>query len=520
MHHVSPNLEAEHSAPAPRYVRFFAIMSVSLLPVIMMTITTLIASHGHWQNVLPSWSDEIMHWHQVATAMQAGLNGGYYTLWEQPAPLETFHFYAWGPWPYFIYAVPGSLFGWGPYTLPLFNLTVLTLSLAVFCWAARLNLRQLGVLALVLLTFWPGLLFYPLSMLDVLHYALAVLLAALCISLWRQGEHASLVLKVGLLVFIAFIAFLRPSWVIVLLPCLLVMFGATRKVFILSMIATVVVGLFLTVLFEQVRAPYLLGGQGILAAGHPLTDYLHRIGTNLKGFFSFRKHAAEGAFTLQFLFVLLLGTIPLLERLKRLKHLKRLKRLKWLSEQEGVFHVLNLGGILAASIILYHAGEGHELRAMSAQLLLSMLVMLYFKRYRPLILMVVISLLFLPGVWAGFQERIDSKMLRGQADLTAFKASLSNHLIYEPDQTNPWCNTLNIYVQNFRAELIEVPAGIGIGFFISGNDPMPMRSRYWLLEPSIAEAIQVANPSASLTPIAETPLGMLYLNSAADCKLR
>lgn len=128
-----------------------------------------------------------MHWHQVATAIRAGLEGGYYTLCERPAPLETFHFYAWGPFPYLMYAIPGSLFGWGPYSLPVFNLTALTLALTFFCWAARLSRLQLVMLALILLTFWPGLLQYPLSMLETLHYALAVMLAALCVMLWQKG---------------------------------------------------------------------------------------------------------------------------------------------------------------------------------------------------------------------------------------------------------------------------------------------------------------------------------------------
>ncbi|AWM93510.1 hypothetical protein DJ564_23345 [Pseudomonas sp. 31-12] len=510
MQYASPHLETDLSVSTARYIRLLAIISVSLIPAVMTIIATLIASRGQWQNVLPSWSDEIMHWHQVATAIRAGLEGGYYTLWEQPAPLEAFHFYAWGPWLYLIYAIPGSLFGWEPYSFPLFNLTALTLALAGFCWTARLNGRQLGMLALIMLTFWPGLLHYPLSMLETLHYALAVMLAALCIPLWRRGEHASLALKVGVLVFIAFISLLRPSWVIVLLPCLLLMLAPTRKMFLLSLIVTVVVGLALMILFEQVRAPYLLGGQGILAIGHPLNAYLNRIVENLAGFFSPLKTPAEIAFTLQLLFVLGLAVFALVG----------IKRFQWLTCQEGVFHFLNLGGILAACIVFFHAGFWHDFRLMSAQLLLSMLVLLYFKRYVPLVLIVITSLLFLPGVLTTFQERIDSKMLKNQTDLAAFKASLRDHLVYDPLETNPWCNTLNMGVESFDADLIEVPAGIGITFFVSNSDPMPMRSRYWLLRPGVAEVLQSANPNSSLASIAKTPIGTLYRNDMVDCKSR
>ncbi|WP_144158608.1 hypothetical protein [Paraburkholderia sp. BCC1885] len=508
MHHASPYLETDRSASSPLYLRLVTIVSVSLIPVVMTIISTLIASRGQWQDVLPSWSDEIMHWHQVATAIRAGLKGGYYTMWEQPAPLKTFHFYAWGPSPYLIYAMAGSLFGWGPYSFPIFNLTALTLALASFCWVARLNLRQLAVLALILLTFWPGLLYYPLSMLETLHYALAVILAALCVPLWRRGERASLALKAGVLIFIAFISFLRPSWVIVLLPCLLLMLAPTRKMFLLSVMVTGVVGLGSMTLFDQVRAPYLLGGQGILAIGHPLHAYLNRIVENLEGFFSPLKTPAEIAFTLQLLFVLGLGVTALVCS----------KRFQWITRQEGIFHVLNLGGILAACIVFFHAGFWYDFQLLSAQLLLSMLVLLYFKRYVSLVLIAITSLLFLPGVLTTFQERIDSKMVRNQADLAAFKASLRHHLAYDPAQTNPWCNTLNISVYSFRSELIEVPAGVGITFFVSNSDPMPMRSRYWLLGPSVAEALLDANPGASLVPIAQTPLGTLYRNPKANCE--
>lgn len=507
MQSTNPPIESDYFVIAPRYKRLLSILIVSLIPVVIAIISTLIASRGQWQNVLPSWSDEIMHWHEVATAIRAGLDGGYYTLWEQPAPMEVFHFYAWGPLSYLFYAIPGSIFGWGPYSFPLINLSALTLALAGFCWAARLNQRQLAMLALILLTFWPGLLRYPLSMLETMHYALAMILATLTVLLWQRGERSSLALKVCVLVFIIFISLLRPSWVIVLLPCLLLMFSPNLKTFLLSAMVTVIVGMALMILFEKVRAPYMLDGKGLLAIGHPLNEFLNRIVENLKHFFSQWKAPEEICFNLQFLFTLGLGVITFVGN----------SRYPWLSRQEGLFHVLNLGGILAACIVLFHTGYGFNSSIMSAQLLLSMLVLLYFKRYIPLVWIVIISLLFLPGVLPKFQERIDSKMLRSQADLVAFKTSLENHLVYEPEQTNPWCNTLSISVENFRAELIEVPAGIGISFFVS-KIPMPMRSRYWLLEPDFAEAHMVANHDISLVPIAQTPLGMLYRNGTADCK--
>lgn len=508
MHNTSPHLEIDRSVSSPFYMRLLAIVSVSLIPVAMTVISTLIASRGQWQNVLPSLSDEIMHWHQVATAIRAGLEGGYYTLWEQPAPLKAFHYYAWGPWPYLIYAIPGSLFGWGPYSFPVFNLTVMTLALAGFCRAARLNPHQLGMLALILLTFWPGLLYYPLSMLETLHYALAVMLAALCVPLWQRGERSSLALKAGLLVFIAFISLIRPSWVIVLLPCLLLMLAPTRKMFLLSVMVTGAVGLAWMILFDQMRAPYLLGGRGLLAIGHPLNAHLDRIVENLEGFFSPLKTPAEIAFTLQLLFILGLGVTAL----------TGIKRFQWLTRREGMFHVLNLGGTLAVCMVFFHAGFWYDFQLLSAQLLGSMLVLLYFNRYVPLVLIAITSLLFLPGVLTTFQERIDSKLVKNQTDLANFKASLHKHLMYDPAQTNPWCNTLNISVYSFRSELIEVPAGIGITFFVSNSDPMPMRSRYWLLGPGVANALLAANPGASLALIAETPLGTLYRNLNADCE--
>ena len=146
--------------------------------------------------------------------------------------------------------------------------------------------------------------------------------------------------------------------------------------------------------------------------------------------------------------------------------------------------------------------------------------MVYLKRYVPLVLIVITSLLFLPGVLTTFQERIDSKMLKNQTDLAAFKASLRDHLVYDPLETNPWCNTLNMGVESFDADLIEVPAGIGITFFVSNSDPMPMRSRYWLLRPGVAEVLQSANPNSSLASIAKTPIGTLYRNDMVDCKSR
>ena len=159
-----------------------------------------------------------MYWHQIKTFAAVGFSGGYYTVGEEAAAASFTHFYAWGPWYIALYGLIGNVVGWNLWSPMLFDVAAVTLALLGGLLLTRPNVERLGLVLLVLLTYWPLHLYLPVAMQEPFHFAVAILLAGI---FYRLLVHEGAVphrFLAAALVMILGAGLVRPTWAVLLLP--------------------------------------------------------------------------------------------------------------------------------------------------------------------------------------------------------------------------------------------------------------------------------------------------------------
>ena len=199
-------------------IRFSLIGLILLLPALSLTGLASVYLGQSLANFHPDTSDAIMYWHQIKTFVAVGFSGGYYTVGEEAAPASFTHFYAWGPWFIALYGLIGKVVGWNLWSPMLFDVAAVTLALLGAVLLIRPNSRQLVLMLLVLLTYWPLHLQLPRAMQEPFHYAVAIMLAGI---FYRLLVHEGAVphrLLGAALVMILGAGLVRPTWAVLLLP--------------------------------------------------------------------------------------------------------------------------------------------------------------------------------------------------------------------------------------------------------------------------------------------------------------
>ena len=249
-------------------IRFSLIGLILLVPALSLTGLASVYLGQSLANFHPDTTDAIMYWHQIRTFAAVGFSGGYYTVGEEAAAASFTHFYAWGPWYIALYGLIGKAVGWSLWSPMLFDVAAVTLALLGAVLLIRPNSRQLVLVLLVLLTYWPLHLHLPRAMQEPFHYAVAILLAGI---FYRLLVHEGAVphrLLGAALVMIVGAALVRPTWALLLLPLVTIVVekrphgraprgSRFRQVFCgwpLLTACAVVAGIFL--LSRYVAAPY------------------------------------------------------------------------------------------------------------------------------------------------------------------------------------------------------------------------------------------------------------------------
>ena len=163
----------------------------------------------------PFINDEVTYWHQAATFAAAGFGGGFYTSAEVTNPSGLTPFGAHGAGFPIVYGLFGRLFTWQLHSPVVVNLTAISLSVWLCVTLARASRARALLLAAVLCTFWPLLIWAPTAMQESLHQAGAVAMAG-CVAGALLPE-ASRVARVIGWPMLGALAFVRPSW-LVLMP--------------------------------------------------------------------------------------------------------------------------------------------------------------------------------------------------------------------------------------------------------------------------------------------------------------
>ncbi|MBC7814474.1 MAG: hypothetical protein H7175_25180 [Burkholderiales bacterium] len=185
--------------------------------------------------------------------------------------------------------------------------------------------------------------------------------------------------------------------------------------------------------------------------------------------------------------------------------------------KENVFHFLNLSIVFAAIIVAYDMFSWRDYRIIAPHLLVSLLLLVAFRRWRLVMLVIIVGTLTFPKFRESYP--VDSFTYPPER-IAAFAESIEGALAYEPEQNNAWCNTLLLHGSHLLGPaLTAIPAGIGLSV-LRAVDTMPdtLKSRYVLIDDQTYAVFAETLDAMPLEPLAQTELGTLYLNGNADCE--
>jgi len=534
-----------HVGPREMQTKFLyslSIVSVAVLPAATILVlihllfgTTIFHDYPSTQLV---WNDEIYYWHQIATFKWAGFNGGYYTYQEVSAPNFS-HFATHGPMFPMLYGALGYLVGWHFYSIPLFHLVLITLAIIFYTRIARLRGMQILATGLLLITFWPLMLFAATGLEEGLHYAIALVLAVIFYWVITKKGDLPLAARIGIVVFLIAISFLRITWSVLLIPYFVYTGRRSVRAVILSLVKAGVTILLLVLGFSRISAPY----------SYDWYSYLVRVpGINIK-LQALKDHTLSNAklwlyqqgnvqlvaleryqVSVLLLILCVLALISAAAFMVRRRsggqlNTKFTSMVSGIAEVPLLFYLVNCGLIVVLTIALYDLFGFRDYRAIAPHLLLAMLLVIALRRrfWLAITAMFIISnVVVAPTFVHNYHDwRGDSFSYSPQdmAAIAAFHKTLGSYIYYQEGK-DPWCNTL---LSSFPGGLppplppimLGVPAGIGISVDYTGNaSPLPLKSRYIL---TTEENVRELMKTTHLQFLSSTPYYNLYLNLDKHC---
>ncbi|MBC7813290.1 MAG: hypothetical protein H7175_19180 [Burkholderiales bacterium] len=467
---------------------------------------------------IPTTSDKIMYWHQIATFREVGFNGGYYSIDEAPAPASFSRFGTKGPLFPAIYGMIARVTGWQPSTgLPI-NIAFVTLAVGIMLYATRPKIIQLIALIAFIASFWAMHLYLPTMMQEALHQAIAILLAPVFIMMTARRKvwsRRTFWLMVALILLASFIR--GVTWALVLVP-FFALDALNRGTFSLrSMVwAAIQASTLVIVAFIGFTRLSLPGSNFIstLPQASGLELFWHDIQINLTMFATVDKSPLENAQRYLMVFLVIVCGVSLIVMLRRWRGQALLVRGTWFAE--ALFHTLNLGGILAANFLLYDMHGWRDYRVMAPHVLLSALVLLFCHRYWLLALIIALNIGMYPQFRRAYPMSIPNDYPRYDERVDDFRAVFEQQLTYDPAQSNAWCNTLLLHnSQLLDSEIITVPPGIGLTV---GFGPYPPEHRFLSQYLLIPQSHADSETYSRFERLGEVPSGVLFRNPDADCE--
>ncbi len=470
-------------------------------------------------------NDAVDYWLEARAFAVAGFHGGYFTIDERPARASFLHFGSHGPLFPMLHGSLGRLMGWHPWSIPVFQLVMVTAALLVFARCVPPG-RGRVLTALSLITFWPLLLLLPTSLQEGLHFAVALLLAAALRPL-LDGQAPSAFTRAGLVVLLAAAALVRPSWGLLLPPAFMLLCGAASwRGTALAAGAGVATWAALVAVFACTAAPFgreefffvkatrLQGG---------LSAFIAHAATNARRF-------AEAGSALEVRSRFLVLALALASGVLAAR------QGPW---RELAFHAWNLGSILLAALATYVFGPWADYRVFAAHLLLTQ-VLLATSRVeaaRRLAVLALFAQVASAGPFAEAFAKVGESYRYDAARIEAFGAAARQAVAFDASR-DAWCNTLvSVNPPYLYTEMVELPAGVGVTIFfgVQGTPQRALRSLYVLLDPDDPRRWSLGDPtvtrlgpdqvritvgqwlSMNLKPLAATPVGTLYRNLDARC---
>jgi hypothetical protein len=503
-----------------KLVRIVLSAVVALVPVVAALLVVNLHVRGDLSKFVPYGYDEVLNWHQVLTFKEAGFQGGYYTLYERPAPAQFTHFYTYGP-PYpMLYGLVGKVIGWEHHSVLIVNSLLLTAALFFFCLFILKDKRQLVVTAILLLVFWPGLTFLFSTMQESMHQAIGIVAAGIFYVVISRRGRIPLRLNLIFTAFLTLAAITRLSWLVLMVPYFWFISRPRRR--LLSMLRCLLlcgVIMIVTLLIGALGNNSVMSVLGALTIGvnkGSILPALEAVGGyfygNLVSYLNFSKDSLDVLQTIEVV-AMIIGAASLSVVLKRRGNRESI------SLAEANFHAFNLGAIVFASLLLYIIGTGGDYRVIAAHLLLSSLLLIAFRRYRVAAALIAANLLFLPQFLTNYSAYMADHLSTNQAELADYTRLAHQSIQYDASASSPWCNTLLFTKDQYDQRLTAFPGGIGLSTLFNTLEPgVPFKSRYLLMNEEAYAEFRQRPAAPTLQFIARlSPDSNLYLNQQADC---
>jgi hypothetical protein len=505
--------------------RILLALAVIVIPAIITCLMLYFYFHSTLFNYLPSSNDEIRNYREVLTFSQVGFSGGYYSYEEIPAIARSPIFGAHGPFFEIFYGAIGRVFGWQPYSGPIYNIALVTLALCILIYITRPDKKQLVMMGLVITSFWPMLLFLPTTMQEGLHLAIAIVLAGFIYVLLSKNGQAPAHYKILTLLLILIASLIKPTWSFLLIPYyILISENQSHTIRIQTIIFGVFLILIIFLLYSFWRTPFPFSFR---------TNLLQESTSSFsKGSLFFIEHAKNSLNNLislkngnilqisqryLFMFLLLLcsfGGFFLLKRVSRKGDLSGILELK----RELFFHIFNLGSIFFSVLLFYDVFGDRDYRNCAPFLLISLLTFILWKKRFGVVILIVLSNLFLfPTFSKVYKEYLLPDYVYDLKGIEKFRNSIKDFLVYKAN-TNPWCNTLLYFAPNriIHPYLIHIPPGLGISVvYTISRLQLPIKSKYIL---SNNQDLQPLSDKVNFQLLNSTPVGNLFLNLDSQCQ--
>ena len=465
------------------------------------------------------WHDHGGYWHWARSFSEYGFDVGYNGFDEAVAPAEFNHYAENGPFYQMIYGGIGKVFGWSD-ALPIYiNMGLLGIALMIFMRTVKLNTKQMLHIGLLMILLLPILLYLTTSMHESLNQAIAIIIASIFYLLYEKKEGIGALQKTFFILFLFIAALIRLSWAILFLPLFfMILEGKLLKKLFLSLILSALLGYAILQISSYLMPP----------AGNIIFDLLRDSLEN--GFYVFSAHIKEQLNNLFFreknrmdLIVTLEAVILAIWNLFYLVGMIRKKLSSTtIFQSQPFFNFYNLLVPLGMGVVFYLVNGFH--RIFIPHILISALLLIASKKYIPIYVLLFFGILT-SQPFINKYKATPANFLPDSKEFVDSRALLEQHVFFDTETDNPWCNTLLVPAHEYYNYVTMVPAGIGVSPIISPeNLKYPLKSKYILLDAkTLARNVYVKYfpmEKLDLELLDSLPHTELYYNHASGCPLK
>lgn len=505
---------------------------IVILPLLIVSILLSIRFDATLFDHAPFWNDELFHWHQTVSFAEVGFNNGYYTL-DENIPIASFsHYYAWGAWVYVFYGTIANLFGLPLHAIMTINLLAFMSAMAFFIATVRPSWDKLLLIGLISGTFIPLLLYMPSSLLQLLNLAIAIVFVAGFYQLLTRPVGWRFLLAMSIFAMLA--GLIRPTYALFLAPMFaLAETNRNFKNIILAGFKALPLFLITAVGFYTSAAPFPHFRTILFLGDDSFSTKLANFGDYIRQSFIWMSEGAgvvmAQRYQIAVLLILLIAWGIFMWWSNR-DNEDEDTAWRW----ELALHLYNLLGFYTATILFHETLGGHDYRVMAPHLLFSLILLASFRRHWIVLIIVAMSLFWMPSMWKEYQYKDPNFNGIVQQQFADWASIMGDDLVYDTDASSPWCNTVTtsaFYVLDAAGQpgmLLSIDAGMGLSWafdwvFPDFDLPVPedytipesFQSRYLILTD---EDYNAWGQALNLEHLERAPQGNLYLNLDVDCE--